>query len=148
MVEHEMFDPVWIVHYIIHPIMTIEWTLLSKEGSKTYEIYEKFYCKHLQYTHSQTKESVIYSLASIFIMILLENGEEPLLIGSNKNIQDISEYLRKTETKLFRTTLYTVFFQALPHLIENNIEQHYEKIFKNFVKKDKKQIVYHQMMIL
>jgi len=34
------------------------------------------------------------------------------------------------------TTLYTLFFQALPHLIENNIELHHNIIFQNFVKKE------------
>ena len=76
-VEQEIFDPLWIVHYIIYPIMSIEYFLFDKKESKTFDIYKKFYCKHQQYTHSRTKESIIYSLASIFIEILLENGENP-----------------------------------------------------------------------
>ena len=135
-VELEIFDPLWIVHYIIYPIMSIEYFLFDKNGSKTFDIYKKFYCKHQQYTHSRTKESIIYSLASIFIEILLENGENPDMITSNKNTQDISQYLRNSESVLFNTTLYTLFFQALPHLIENNIELHHNIIFQNFVKKE------------
>jgi hypothetical protein len=135
-VEQEIFDPLWIVHYIIYPIMSIEYFLFDKKGSNTFDIYKKFYCKHQQYTHSRTKESIIYSLASIFIEILLENGENPDMITSNKNTQDITQYLRKSESILFNTTLYTLFFQALPHLIENNIELHHNIIFQNFVKKE------------
>jgi len=97
-VEQEIFDPLWIVHYIIYPIMSIEYFLFDKKDSKTFDIYKKFYCKHQQYTHSRTKESIIYSLASIFIEILLENGENPDMITSNKNTQDISQYLRKSES--------------------------------------------------
>ena len=51
-VEQEIFDPLWIVHYIIYPIMSIEYFLFDKKGSKTFDIYKKFYCKHQQYTHS------------------------------------------------------------------------------------------------
>jgi Mg-chelatase subunit ChlI len=58
------------------------------------------------------------------------------MITSNKNTQDITQYLRKSESILFNTTLYTLFFQALPHLIENNIELHHNIIFQNFVKKE------------
>jgi hypothetical protein len=135
-VEQEIFDPLWIVHYIIYPIMSIEYFLFDKKESKTFDIYKKFYCKHQQYTHSRTKESIIYSLASIFIEILLENGENPDMITSNKNIQDISQYLRKSESSLFKITLYTLFFQALPHIIENNVELYHHIIFQNFVKKE------------
>jgi hypothetical protein len=116
--------------------MSIEYFLFDKEGSKTFDIYKKFYRKHQQYTHSRTKESIHYSLASIFIEILLENGENPDMITSNKTTQDISQYLRKTESFLFNTTLYTVFFQALPHLNENNVEHYHQIIFQNFVKKE------------
>jgi hypothetical protein len=58
------------------------------------------------------------------------------MITSNKNTQDISQYLRKSDSILFKTTLYTLFFQALPHLIENNVELHHNIIFQNFVKKE------------
>jgi hypothetical protein len=58
------------------------------------------------------------------------------MITSNKNTQDISQYLRNSESILFNTTLYTLFFQALPHLIENNVELHHNVIFQNFVKKE------------
>ncbi len=50
--EQEMFDPLWIIHNILHPIMTIEWSLFDKKDSKTFDIYKKIYCKHQQYTHS------------------------------------------------------------------------------------------------
>ena len=116
--------------------MSIEYFLFDKQGSKTFDLYKKFYCKHQQYTRSRTKESIIYSLASIFIEILLENGEHPDMITNNKNTQDISQYLRNSESVLFNTTLYTLFFQALPHLIENNVELHHNIIFQNFVKKE------------
>ena len=58
------------------------------------------------------------------------------MITSNKNTQDISQYLRKSESSLFKTTLYTLFFQALPHIIENNVELYHHIIFQNFVKKE------------
>jgi hypothetical protein len=109
--------------------MTIKRSLFDNKESKTYDLYEENYCKHLQYTHSRTKESIIYSLVATFIEILLDNGENPLMIGSNKNTQEISQYLRTTETKSCNTTLYTVFFQALPHLIENNVENYHQIIF-------------------
>jgi hypothetical protein len=36
--EQEMFDPKWIIHYIIYPIMTIEWSLFDNKESKTFDI--------------------------------------------------------------------------------------------------------------
>ena len=41
-VELEIFDPLWIVRYIIYPIMSIEYFLFDKKGSKTFDIYKKF----------------------------------------------------------------------------------------------------------
>jgi prefoldin subunit 5 len=89
------------------------------------------------------KEFVTYTLTSTFIEILLKYGLDANFKVKNDNTIAISSFLSEDKRSTVNnniiraTTLYELFFAAIPGIIDRNVEEHWGLIFKNFVPKDK-----------
>ena len=92
-------------------------------------------------------EFMMYALTSAMIQLILEYRLNTTFKVRHENITEISTFLntdKKSEKKISSTktilrasTLYELFFAALPGIIERNVNEHWKLIFENFIPKEK-----------
>lgn len=135
--------PDWIRQFILCPVIDVI-DLLSDNKSDFY-IATNLYIRSSKHQDAKFKEFVTYTLTALLIKTLLTFGDNPLFRTKNENTIGINKYLRQNIRTLAQgeiksndimhhcTTLYELFFTALPALFEGNAKQHSKIIFNNFM---------------
>ena len=134
--------PDWIRQFILNPVIDVI-DLLSDNKSDFY-IAAESYIRSRKHQGAKFTDFVTYTLTTTLIQVLLKFGDNPLFRTKNDNTIAINKFLRdniktlgqgenKTNDITYHcTTLYELFFTALPALFEGNAKQHSNIIFNNF----------------
>jgi hypothetical protein len=135
--------PDWIRQFILNPVIDVI-DLLSDNKSDFYIAADSYIRSH-KHQGAKFTDFVTYTLTTTLIHILLKFGDNPLLHTKNENTIAINKFLRdniksleqgenKTNNIIYHcTTLYELFFTALPAFFEGNAKQHSNIIFDNFM---------------
>ncbi len=135
--------PDWIRQFILNPVINVI-NLLSDNKSDFY-IAADSYIRSRKHQGAKFTDFVTYTLTTTLIQILLKFGDNPLFRTKNENTIGINKFLRdnfktleqgenKTNNITYHcTTLYELFFTALPALFEGNAKEHSNMIFNNFM---------------
>ena len=135
--------PDWIRQFILNPVIDVI-DLLSDNKSDFY-IAADSYIKSRKHQGAKFTDFVTYTLTTTLVQLLLKFGDNPLFRTKNDNTIAINKFLRdniktlgqgenKTNDITYHcTTLYELFFTALPALFEGNAKEHGNIIFKNFM---------------
>lgn len=133
----------FFVEYILYPVTHIVYDQLDNAVSPVNAIVLANYVKEPNKHPQKIKEFVTYTLTSTFIDILLKYGLNATFRVRNDNTIEISTFLnQEKKTKKYNniiraTTLYELYFAAIPGIIDRNVEKHWGLIFQNFVPRDK-----------
>ena len=135
--------PDWIRQFILNPVIDVI-DLLSDNKSDFY-IAADSYIRSRKHQGAKFTDFVTYTLTTTLVQILLKFGDNPLFRARNDNTIAINKFLRDNIKSLAQgenktdnitshcTTLYELFFTALPALFEGNAKQHSNIIFNNFI---------------
>jgi hypothetical protein len=134
----------WIKNNILIPCLDVV-NFISNKKTKTHQVFQTRLCYSKIDLTVCIKECVLHNCVADMIKTIIRNGF-PVLTAPNTdvqklNIDEIKAKIRKfncqynQDGKLIwgaRQDLYTVFFQAIPYMIECHIERHWEIMTKNF----------------
>jgi hypothetical protein len=123
----------FFMHYILNPVVYIIRMLVTHKESLVYNIIMNDYVTKPNTHMPKIEEFMMYSLTSNLIEIVLQHGPEPSFTEQNEATLEIQNYLKLEDT--VPSTLYELFFSALPGIIERNVRQHSHIIFRQFVPK-------------
>jgi len=138
--KRNVFHPDWIKNNIIIPCMDV-YDLLSLETSATHKIFMAHCGLSKVDIRKRIKESILYCMTSDIIKAILSNGWPLDFIAATNNqqhrinmIKSKIQQLNRDEVWPVQQDVFTVFFQAIPYIIENNIGIHWEKMLQHFYK--------------
>jgi hypothetical protein len=131
----------FFIDYIRYPVTHTAYKQLDNDKSPVCATVLAHYVKDANKQPQKIKEFVTYTLTSTFINILLKYGLDTNFKVKNDNTIAISTFLnqdkRTNNNIIWATTLYELYFAAIPGIIDRNVEEHWGLIFKNFVPKYK-----------
>ncbi len=140
--KRNIFHPDWIKRNIIQPSMDVI-DLLTTEASKTHQIFATQCGLSMSFISKRIKESILYAMTSEIIKTIVSNGYPPLLLpdtdDQRQQIVSIQQQVSKMNSEDIYSVeqdLYTIFFQAIPYMIEKNIDSCWEGMLQHFYKSD------------
>ena len=142
--KDNVFHAEWIKNNILLPCLDVI-QLISTKNTKTHQVFQTHLCYSKGDLTVRIKECVMHNLVADMIKTIIRNGF-PVLTAANtdvqkQNIDEIKATIRKFNSQYNQDSeliwgakqdLYTVFFQAIPYMIERNIEQHWKIMTSNF----------------
>ena len=140
--KRNIFHPDWIKSNIIQPTMDVM-DLLTTEASKTHQIFATQCGLSMSFISKRIKESILYAMTSEIIKTIVSNGYPPLFLpdtdDQRQQIVSIQQQVSKMNSEdiwSVEQDLYTIFFQAIPYMIEKNIDSCWEGMLQHFYKSD------------
>jgi hypothetical protein len=132
--KDNVFHAEWIKNNILIPCLDIV-NLISNKNTKTHQVYQTHLCYSKGDLTVCIKECVMHNCVADMIKTIIRNGF-PVLTAANTdvqklNIDEIKAKIRKFNSQYNQDSeliwgakqdLYTVFFQAIPYMIERYIE--------------------------
>jgi methyl-accepting chemotaxis protein len=143
--------------YILIPVTDIAQDMTDEKKSVFGTIRLQEYIKDRTVHFPKLTEFLLYSVASSFLDVILKNGADPNFVTKNDNTNEIAEFLnKKSETDVsgddYRAkskNLYELFFSSVPAYIEKHVEEHWQLIFRYFIKqKDLTRMYFHKNAVL
>jgi glycerol-3-phosphate O-acyltransferase len=131
----EIFEPDWLKSYIVLPCMNVH-DLVNTAEAKTRQIFVENYIGTRLMLMKRVKESILNKLTSSIIDIIEAFGYPPDTTAENENMNEINYHLQQMNSsgnESFEQNLYTLFFAAIPHIIESNVEKHSDLIFRTSI---------------
>jgi hypothetical protein len=138
--KRNIFHPDWIKQNIIQPCSDVI-DLLTDESSKTHQIFATHCGLAFPFITKRIKESILYAMTSEIIKTIVSNGYPALCLTETDKQRDQICQIKQEISKMnnediwpVEQDLYTVFLQAIPYIIEKNIEKNWEGMLKHFYK--------------
>ena len=145
-VEPSFLQIDFFLHYILCPVVYLS-SKLDDTASPINHIIMNEYVKDPTKHPQKIAEFMMYALTSAMIQLILKFRLNANFKVRHENTTEISTFLntdKKSEKKISSTktilrasTLYELFFAALPGIIERNVNEHWKLIFENFIPKEK-----------
>lgn len=123
------------IDYILYPVTHIAYKQLDNDKLPVSAIVLANYVKDAKKQPQKIIGIVTYTLTSTFIEILLKYRLDAIFKVKNDNTMAISAFLSQDKqsspnNKIIRvTSLYELYFAAIPGIIDRNVEEHWELDF-------------------
>jgi hypothetical protein len=113
--------------------------LLTNEATKTHQIFAAQCGLSMPFISKRIKESILYAMTSDIIKTIVSNEYPPVFLSDTNDqrqqIGSIQQQISKMNSEDIwpvEQDLYTVFFQAIPYIIEKNIDSFWEGMLQHF----------------
>ena len=138
--KRNIFHPDWIKQNIIQPCSDVI-DLLTDDSTKTHAIFATHCGLAFPFITKRIKESILYAMTSAIINTIVTNGYPADCLTSTGPQRDRIRQIKQEISKMnnediwpVEQDLYTIFLQAIPYIIEKNIEKHWEGMLRHFYK--------------